>query len=396
MTYSTKKLRSFVSSSLLALIALIYLIVVQREIFTPSIAQYLAFPLAMAVMYWHNSFLPRRLLVSALIAFLFISPVAFSLRLPSDARVIVSVLPEDDYEVHSTRFRELISKDLRALQTGNAARFRSPISSLQEAQEVLAENPSASLTVFSDRRWTNIALGSLNNATIPIVIPSPVASHPDPMRVRAITTVPVIGLSTSPEAATASFIASLSALLSQESPSVQSDPETFARGIADTRSQWTSFAHLSYPLLLVANSYLLRATHDLALGNIIPRAELGCARDAYSEAAALLQPYDNPPLRAALFNNKGITLFLMGVIRDDRPLLRVGRKHFQFAGRILERPNRWGADTALFRRVTRHNLQVAKEWIKSTRRTTSKKRKHKKRLANLHQGVKKGGGRNAQ
>jgi hypothetical protein len=300
-------------------------------------AQLLAFP-PFAIAVWRLRFAGERISRTAILLAVACAVMASAVTYlyPANLRrgFLVAPFAGDDLQTRSRIFREALNEQLNAHSKIRAASYFAPLEKDRSARSIFTRTPSLQGLVWGNNRWLSISF--------PIIPPAPLAGSivqhlPDRYReLLLVTTVPVLGLSREPEEQTRHFIATLFSgilpLYSQESDPAErtilfENQWGFLRDAAVVEAFWSSKAHQAYPWFLIGNRAVERAFQG-------PRFEphyILCARSAYREASSLLRAGDNPELRAAIYNNWGVTLLLGSLQLSEPALAREGRQHLRRA-----------------------------------------------------------------
>jgi len=369
------------SLSLVAVLVLVVYFAVTSEVIlgedaiAPGAAQFLSFPLvvliSLAAFGWFK-FIPVWIAVLTFLAGGAASITAFSVFLPSKSTVLVSRFEGDLHETGTTLFRTKLNRYFSDSPAGEVGRYFRTIDSHREAEAVLADLPEIEAIIWGTQRWINISFAVPEELARRVRVEVPWSG--EVVSPRLANYIPVIGLSTDPQDATSHFLVDLFTGLSLDRKEFLSNEleakriESILYSSSQMFSPWMSFAHLAYPLLIISDAHLYRAIAPSLRGSdSLEIGELKCALDSYTEAASRLQPHDNPILRAAIFNNKGVALLIKGIDTGSLDLLRSARQHFQHVGLILTHPNTFGAEDRYLAEVARRNLRITRGVLRSFR-----------------------------
>jgi len=381
--YWNKKYSKVRAASLLLVAALVLFVyfavtselVLGENAIAPGAAQFLCFPIVVLIAFaafgWFK-FIPVWIGLFTFLAGGAASIVAFSVLLPSKSTVLISRFEGDLHETGTTLFRTKLNRYFSNSPAGEVGRYFRTIDSHGEAEAVLADLPEIEAIIWGNQRWINISFALPKDLARRVKVEVPWSD--EVVTPRLANYIPVIGLSTDPQDATSHFLVDLFTGLTLDRRDFLSNElevkriESILYSSSQMFSPWMSFAHLAYPLLIVGDAHLYRAIDSNPKdSNLIEIGELKCALDSYTEAASRLQPHDNPILRAAIFNNKGVALLIKGVDSGSLDLLRSARQHFQHVGLILTHPNAFGAEDSYLAEVGRRNLRVARGTLRSFR-----------------------------
>ena len=131
--------------------------------------------------------------------------------------------------------------------------------------------------------------------------------------IKPVAYVPLITFAFQPEDASSGFIAQLFASLPDkdfgqiiDDPAKFSEVELNLKEAASMRARWTSYSHVSYPMWVLGNLYLVKGLSSGAYN----LHYLICANSLYTKAVGFMRPGDNPELYAALYNNLAFLNFV--------------------------------------------------------------------------------------
>lgn len=187
---------------------------------------------------------------------------------------------------------------------------------------------------------------------------SPVSQYPvrTPMGERTIQLIEHIqgvDLSIEPIQQTGLFIARMAEMeFLKDEPESREALKALLKKTAHHISHWDARSHLALPWLHLANMSLKEGYAGKKKG---PAKK---ALRGYSQAAAYLEPYAHPELRAAVFNNKAVALLLMGdTLLSDPDYTKKARDLLQKAKVIARRPSIWPVPVHV-QQAIRNNLRV--------------------------------------
>jgi hypothetical protein len=199
-----------------------------------------------------------------------------------------------------------------------------PVGSNKQAREVLSKYPAASTLIWGSNRWIH---ASFPHRPELLLSSFPEGSQAWELRelfnvpdFLIVTSVPEIGLSTSPPEATANFLALLINLDDGAFTSDRPVSESTSRALrimALQRAPWTTNAHLAYPMWRIGTAALV----ELLVAKYYQFSEMKCVTRAFESALLRLQPGDNPELRAAILNNLAVARYLEGTA-ERQPALK--------------------------------------------------------------------------
>ncbi|MCB0320219.1 MAG: hypothetical protein KDD60_04780 [Bdellovibrionales bacterium] len=329
-----------------------------------SEAHYVVFPLLASVIFS----LVGGARFGAFLGAIFVIPVvflgsryAFSFSVTSSSSdVILTRFNRDSEETETSVLREQI---YRFLEKADHKRVRRSYQSVESHSSARDAFPNAPIVVWGKNERVGV---SFQKSEFPFES-VPVFLGKQARTLQVISTIPGFQVSLQPVNQTGEFLAHIlkAELLEQATPDwrnsgeqLQSIEEALLSGSA-IRALWTSNGHLAYPLWKLGNIALLDFGR---LG--MPHGELVCANRQYSAAASKLQPKDNPPLRAAIFNNKAVVSLLLATNgqRSDverRKGIRTARELFKKADAISEKKSAW-TPKRYITKVVRRNLRILK------------------------------------
>lgn len=256
--------------------------------------------------------------------------------------LVIARMPQDTERKDTTLFVKEIQQFMHAGDSPHLGIFYRPVLSATDAQRLLRYG-SAFALLGGDEKWLQLNF-KRNKFTRPLKVPITLSKRHEVFRLSRY--VPSIGFSVEPRRQSAHFISLL--LRSFDKPPQVA--ESYLQSAATYRSTWTTLSHLAYPYWRMGNIHI----ENFIEGGMRDSAELTCALEAYTEGATLLQPNDNPPLRASLFTNKAIALLLAksatsGARKDAKKL-------FHKAADVANRDNPIQGESGI-RKIANDNLE---------------------------------------
>jgi hypothetical protein len=336
---------------------------------------YLVFPLAV-VFGIYVFFQDRRTSLIALVAILpiliFGSRYLFSLNVDEEySGVVLARLRDDPNESSTLKLREQIDLFANSSERGEMERHFKPLRSHRVA---LRRFPRAHAVVWGDTHTIRVSLKESGRAI------TRYSKHirKQELPLAIIESIPGVEVSFEPVTQTGRYLAQLIEAISLEHENAPEDTlETLYLSMGHHLSRWSSYAHVAYPWFKLGNIYLRKA-YESTDG---PTSYAQCANHAYSSAAAFLQPYTHPQLRATVFNNKAVLLLLEAEKKTLRQRKETARKLLQKALIIAERGGggEWRPSKYILRAI-RGNLKVLQSG-KRRKKRHARKRAHHRRAA---------------
>ena len=317
------------------------------------------------------SYLPRFVLGAALICALIGMSVGH-FKTDSDSALIFSRFSNDEFETKTFEFLEGLEKYLVNETNLNISRSSQSFKSDKELRDSGIIDRSLPV-IWGDEHRLKVSFPQLQNVKLKEIAYKELNEQLPELKL--VSSIPVVGLSIRPKEDTYQFLASLAAGMQREDDLGMMQ----LRSAASIVAPWTSFAHRAYPWWLVGTRHLIQV---LKHEDYEP-AVLKCALRAFKKASSFLRFGDNAELRAAIFNNTGVALFLQSILEYDLKLRKLAKKKFRIAFRLKFKPNQFGVDYRAGK-VARMNLKrvinsSVNEKRQSRRMANKKKRKKKKR-----------------
>lgn len=331
----------------------------------PFLLTYLALPLL-------RSQVPASLIGGGALLALALSQLNFD---SSDSvSVRMAVWERDELEADTRVFREQLNSYLAHIGDYEVQRLYMQINSSEAAQAYLADHPNVQGLIWGDQEWQNVYFQYAAPLTIGSIAVAPLSAGKAMLKI--VQSVPAIGLSIEPRQATQHF---LSFITAAKLGSASSDEEDLLRNAGALATRWSSYAHRAWPWWRLGNLYLQRALK----GEQVELGELDCAKRAYAFAASMLQPNDNPELRAAIFNNYAVTLLVTPKSKQKRKHRLKSKQHFSKAIATRLEVDRFGVAATAARRVARYNLRILMSGLRAEKakiksRKVSKKKKRRR------------------
>ncbi|MGA1191509.1 MAG: hypothetical protein ACO3XO_04440 [Bdellovibrionota bacterium] len=271
----------------------------------------------------------------------------FSLAVSKESNgILLFQLERDASEASTLRLREQIDRYASTRVRVSLERYFRTGESLSEIRDLF---PNATAVLWGTPKA--VRLSFLQNG-------SPVSRYPlqTPMgerKVQLIEHIQGVDLPIEPVQQTGLFIARMLEMeFLKDEPENRQALKALLKSTAHHISDWDSRSHLAVPWLRLANMSLIEGYE----GN--KRGSAKKALRGYSQAAAYLEPYVHPELRAAIFNNKAVALLLMGnTVLEDRDYLKKARSLLQKARIIARRPSIWPVPRYV-KQTIRRNLRV--------------------------------------
>lgn len=338
-----------------------------------TLAQYIAFPCIILIL-WR--FVPEGFKIPGVVLFLagllacVGATYAYSLRVFSPVEVFLARLSSDELEVSTRIFRERLNKSLRGQTRMRIHRYYRSFDTHEALETLFEREAELKAAVWGSKGWVQISFPFRAKRYTSAVFR---AERFEP-EFLVINNIAAVGMTRQPEKETTDFISAilLGGIVSRDhdqgrGSSARALRESYLQSAADMASTWSSFAHRAYPELLIGNHYL-----DEYLKSDGFVGDLDCASAAYSRGYGHLRPFDNPELRSALSNNKGIALLVNGLELEDVRLIKQARWHFKQAVGFMGRQSRFGASNRAAH-IAAINLQNVSELLDVASRKGEKK-----------------------
>jgi hypothetical protein len=318
-----------------------------------SIVQYLAFPVMLFVvsrLSLAGRRIPGFLLLLAFVCAAAGGSLAYSFHNDPERGFLIAKILDDNFETETRIFREKVNAEIGSESGVRASRFYRSLASSREATDFLLEHPEANAVVWGGERWMTISfahrepLDLLNAPLAPL--------FEGRINMKLVSSIPAIGLSFRPDAATAKFIAlAMRGSLTDKEGKYDSSSDFDLLQAATMAGGWSSGAHRAYIWWQLGNRHLLRVLYS----GSVDRADLDCALRYYAAGHHLLRWGDNVALRAALLNNEAVARYAIMILEGRRHLRPAIRKGLERAMRSGREPNLYKVrlDGAL---VARENL----------------------------------------
>jgi len=373
-----KKQRVFRAVLFATLLALAFIIlttpsIMADRVLEPGIAQYYIFPflvLFLIITFVPNKIIPLSVVSLAVLAVGVTSLWSFSLVPTAQSSVALSRLSSDLHEVETTLLRKKLNHYFGE-KLSPVARFYRSIDSHREAFKLVSEQPDLKAIIWGNQQQLVVSFAKPSESISSIKLEVPWTQKS--ISPKLVNYVPAISLSTEPRDATSHFLSYILGEVHQDEGSSLSErqlQQSRLYGAGNILSPWRGLGHLAYPLWRVADLHLQEAS----LGPVLDRGELGCALELYTQAASRLQPQDNPLLRAAIFNNKGVALLIDGLERGSLDILRSARQHFLHIRLIATHPGAKQFKNKEILKAGRFNSELTRKLINSYRGSSKKKK----------------------
>lgn len=312
--------------------------------------QYAVFPVAIASVLF--VFINRKrwigiALVITLPLLLLGTRFVFSLAVSEETNgILLLQLKRDPNEASTLRLREQIERyGSMRVQASLKRYFRSG----ESLSDVRGLFPHATAIVWGTPETVQLSFSQKGSPVSVYPVQTPMGER----TVQLIEHIQGVDLSIEPIQQTGLFIARMLEMeFLSEDPENREALKALLKKTAHHISYWDAHSHLALPWLRLANMSLVDGYARNRKGPVQK------ALRGYSQAAAYLEPYAHPELRAALFNNKAVALLLTGDSLLREPDYREkARDLLQKAKVIARRPSIWPVPRYV-KQTIRKNLRV--------------------------------------
>ncbi|MCB0319788.1 MAG: hypothetical protein KDD60_02610 [Bdellovibrionales bacterium] len=285
---------------------------------------------------------------------------AFSLATTEQTPFILAKFSGDEFEKQTMIFREELNERLREIGGHPVGRFYRDVQEGEDLPTLVGEVGSLGMATGDASYLTFHFFARKGRKPHSYSFPHPWGG--EPLRLKLIRYVPRLYVPLDPKKRTIEYLAHL---LSAEAP-LRSDELQFRelslRAAGGEWGAWASGAHLAYPWWLLGNDYLQQALSATSL----EKGTLRCAEDSYGRASSLLRAFDNPHLRAAVFQNKALILAARGTRKGERDSLKEAKQLLRNARNFLIRASKT-QDVKAELRVVKGNLARLEELLEISR-----------------------------
>lgn len=312
--------------------------------------QYAVFPLAIAsvlFVFANSKRLIGLIFIITLPILLFGTRFVFSLGVSRETNgILLFQLERDLSEASTLRLREQIERYGSTRVQASLERYFRRGESLSD---VRGRFPNATAIVWGTPEAVRLSFSQKG----PPVSRYPVRTPMGEREVQLVEHIQGVDLSIEPIQQTGLFIARMLEMeFLKDEPQSREALKALLKKTAHHISYWDARSHLALPWLRLANMSLLEGYAGKKKG---PAKK---ALRGYSQAAAYLEPYAHPELRAAVFNNKAVALLLTGdILLSDPGYVKKARDLLQKAKVIARRPSIWPVPVHI-KRTVRKNLRV--------------------------------------
>ena len=270
----------------------------------------------------------------------------FSLSVGPESRgVLLSQLENDSSEAHLLQLREQITRFSSERVKNSLLRYFRVVRSEAELRDIF---PHASAVIWGNKEQIRVSFEKKK----PPLKHYRLQSSNQAMELAVVENIQGVELSIKPVQQTGLFIARiLEILLLEKDSENEKELKALLMKTSNHISHWDARSHLAFPWLKLSN-IRLKEGYELQKKGSWKRALQG-----YTQAAAYLEPYAHPELRAAIFNNKAVALLLSQTPSNGDERLQQAQLLLQKARVIAGRPGLWSPPKYL-KRAIRKNLRI--------------------------------------